>query len=283
MMIRCRINAAYNFPAMALLFSGVEETQPPKASPSIADKNSSSSSANDPRLQIGSHLLTSLSTLCKDARPEVRRRVAAGFHEVAKCLKHVDDSELDLHHHHHQRRLSSASSSPSAVRHGAFFAESCSNNSWAAGSLFDSLVYLLFDESLGVLRGLFKHLDISLRILADKYLAKSDGSYYMDDDDDAEEGGRDNAADAAAALATRTQLRQMLFAGLVQSEETVYNSYDWRLQADVFEKWASFLPIWFSSDQIFFNVVPFLFDKIRDSRPLPGKQELFWCCFDAVN
>jgi hypothetical protein len=62
----------------------------------------------------------------------------------------------------------------------------------------------------------------------------------------------------------------LTFRGLIQCEASVSFSYDWRLQAAIFKGWASGLPKWFSSQQIFFHVIPFLFEKIEESRPLPG-------------
>ena len=263
-MIKCRINAAFNFPAMALLFAGV-----PRPNGNNNDDNKSAEPFS-PTLQIGSQLLASLSTLCKDPRPEVRRRVAAGFHEIVASLKEID-AALET----------CPSSSTTSVSGGVITgkgpaaANFLENNK---ASLFDSLTYLLFDETLGVLKGLVRHLDATLSVLADRHLGR--GTSAENWDENGEEDGEDvdhplegGGGGGVVNSNGRTQLRQMLFAGLVQCEETVYDSYDWRLQAEVFEKWARILPMWFSSDQIFFNVIPFMFDKIKDSRPLPGKEE----------
>ena len=249
MMIKCRINAAYNFPAMALLYDGIENDEP--FTVAREEKDIKIKSDSPLRQQIGLPLLASLSTLCKDPRPEVRRRISSGFYEVAIRLKDVDA----------ETNAASSSSSKNAT----------SDSLHSKASLFDSLTYLLFDESLAVLKSLVKHLDRTLDLLADSYLGP-EGSFH-DFDDDEEDDDQDEDEDREKIRdAGRLQLRQMLFAGLVQCEETVYDSYDWRLQAEVFEKWARILPLWFSSDQIFFNVVPFMFDKIKDSRPLPGKE-----------
>ena len=263
MMIKCRINAAFNFPAMALLYAGVGPS-----TPSSSDSSDSSSVGSDDKSSdfsftsaVGCQLLASLSTLCKDPRPEVRRRVAAGFHEIVLRLKDADAAEAG------GRRRRSASSPPNRTS-GFPPGEN-------KGSLFDSLTYLLFDESLSVLRGLVKHLDETLSVLAKCHLeGGGGGSCGSEDDEDIDNDGDDHDDedhdDEDIADDGRMELRQMLFAGLVQCEETVYNSFDWRLQATVIEKWALVLPQWFSSDQVFFNVVPFMFDKIKDSRPLPG-------------
>ena len=75
MLLQCRINAAFNFPAMSAFFVSMPQQQSGVNSRGMAN---------------------SFAALCRDPHPLVRKTVAAGFHEVVVVVVVVVLVEVDV-------------------------------------------------------------------------------------------------------------------------------------------------------------------------------------------
>ena len=74
LLLQCRINAAFNFPAMSAFFVSMPQQQ---------------SGVNSRGMAI------SFAALCRDPHPLVRKTIAAGFHEVEDDDDDDDDDDND--------------------------------------------------------------------------------------------------------------------------------------------------------------------------------------------
>ena len=68
MLLQCRINAAFNFPAMSAFFVSMPQQQSGVNSRGMAN---------------------SFAALCRDSHPLVRKTIAAGFHEVMIMMMNI--------------------------------------------------------------------------------------------------------------------------------------------------------------------------------------------------